>query len=210
MELYEQTCLFVIQIAECGAMKNKNKSKMMKSFNVPSREEVSESNQQIFDNLKSKLGFVPNLYATMAYSDTALANYLQFQHGKTSLSNKEKEVVNLVVSQGNECSYCQSAHTAISRMNGFTDEQILELRSGKASFNEKYDALVKLASEINLQRGRVTDDVLENFFNAGYNKANLVDVVMTIADKVVMNYLHNLTQIPVDFPLAQELEAAEA
>ena len=182
----------------------------MKTFNVPSREEVSESNQQIFDSLKDKLGFVPNLYATMAYSDTALANYLQLQQGKTSLSNKEKEVVNLVVSQGNECNYCQSAHTAISRMNGFTDDQILELRSGKASFNEKFDALVKLASEINLNRGNVSDETLENFFNAGYTKATVVDVIIAIADKVVMNYLHNLTQIPVDFPLAQELEVAEA
>lgn len=182
----------------------------MKTFNVPTREEVSENNQQIFDNLKGQLSFVPNLYATMAYSDTALANYLQFQQGKTSLSNKEKEVVNLVVSQGNNCSYCQSAHTAISKMNGFTEDQILELRSGKASFNEKFDALVKVASEININRGNVSESTLENFFNAGYTKGNLVDVVVAIGDKVVMNYLHNLTQIPVDFPPAQELDAVEA
>jgi uncharacterized peroxidase-related enzyme len=186
------------------------KQKIMKTFNVPTREEVGESNQQIFDNLKSQLGFVPNLYATMAYSDTALGNYLQLQQSKTSLSNKEKEVVNLVVSQGNNCTYCQSAHTAISKMNGFTDDQILELRSGKASFNEKFDALVKLASEINLNRGQVSESTLENFFNAGYSKGTLVDVVVAIADKVVMNYLHNLTQVPVDFPIAQELDTVEA
>lgn len=182
----------------------------MKTFNVPTREEVSENNQQIFDNLKSKLTFVPNLYATMAYSDTALGNYLQFQQGKTSLSNKEKEVVNLVVSQGNECTYCLSAHTAIGKMNGFSDDQILELRSGRASFNEKFDALAKLASEVNSNKGNVSDETLENFFNAGYTKGTLVDVIIAVADKVVMNYLHNLTQIPVDFPIAPELETVEA
>ena len=68
---------------------------------------------------------------------------------------------------------------------------------------------MKLASEINLNRGKVNDETLENFFNAGYTKAAVVDVIIAIADKVVMNYLHNLTQIPVDFPLAQELEVAE-
>lgn len=182
----------------------------MKTFNVPTREEVSESNQAIFDNLKKAIGFVPNLYAAMAHSETALGNYLQFQQGKTSLSNKEKEAINLVVSQGNACVYCQSAHTAIGKMNGFTDEQILELRAGSASFNAKLDALVKLASEINQNRGRVADSTLESFYNAGYTQGNLVDVVIVIGDKVVMNYLHNLTQIPVDFPLAQELEAVEA
>ncbi|WP_420386258.1 carboxymuconolactone decarboxylase family protein [Roseivirga sp.] len=182
----------------------------METFNVPTREEVSESNQAIFDNLKKAVGFVPNLYAAMAHSETALGNYLQFQQGKTSLSNKEKEAVNLAVSQGNGCVYCQSAHTAIGKMNGFTDEQILELRAGNASFSDKLDALVKLASEVNNNRGRVSDSTLENFYNAGYTKGNLVDVIIAVGDKVVMNYLHNLTQIPVDFPMAQELDAVEA
>jgi hypothetical protein len=41
-------------------------------------------------------------------------------------------------------------------------------------------------------------------------KGSLVDVVIAITDKVVMNYLHNITQIPIDFPIAPELELAAA
>ena len=48
----------------------------MEKFKVPSRAEVSESNQGIFDNLEKGLGFVPNLYAYYAKNDTALADYL--------------------------------------------------------------------------------------------------------------------------------------
>jgi len=180
----------------------------MTNFNVPTREEVSSNNQTIFDNLKKAVGFVPNLYAAIAYSDTALENYLQFQNAKTSLSNKEKEVVNLVVSQVNGCKYCQSAHTAIGKLNGFTDEQILELRQGYFSTNEKFDALVKTTKQIVLNKGKVDNTTLETFFNAGYTKATLVDVILAVGDKVVMNYLHNLTQIEIDFPVAQELETA--
>ncbi len=178
----------------------------MTNFNVPTREEVSTNNQEIFDNLKKAIGFVPNLYATIAHSDTALGNYLQFQNAKTSLSNKEKEVVNLVVSQVNGCSYCQSAHTAIGKMNGFTDDQILELRQGSFSSDDKFDSLVKIAKEITLNKGKVDDATLEAFFNVGYSKGTLVDVILAVGDKVVMNYLHNLTQIDIDFPVAQELE----
>lgn len=178
----------------------------MKKFTVPLREEVSAPNQAIFDNLKNNLGFVPNLYATMAYSDTALSNYLQFQNAKTSLSKKEKEVVNLVVSQVNGCRYCQSAHTAVGKMNGFTDEQILEIRSGSASFDAKLDALVRLTREITVHKGNSGEETLESFFAAGYDQGHLVDVIIAIADKVVMNYLHNITQVPIDFPVAPELE----
>jgi len=44
--------------------------------------------------------------------------------------------------------------------------------------------------------------LVDNFFAAGYNEGNLVDVIILIGDKTIMNYLHNLTDIPVDFPLA--------
>ncbi|MHA7944568.1 carboxymuconolactone decarboxylase family protein [Formosa sp. 3Alg 14/1] len=179
----------------------------MNTFNhIPSREDVSTNNQAIFDNLKKAVGFVPNLYATYAHSDTALENYLNFANAKTSLSAKEKEVVNLAVSQVNDCLYCLSAHTAIGKMNGFTDAQILELRAGYSSVNNKLDALAKLAKNITENRGKTDEAVLENFFNAGYTKGNLIDTIALVGDKTISNYIHSTTQVPVDFPVAQPLE----
>lgn len=181
----------------------------MKKFTVPSREEVSAANQAIFDSLNKALGFVPNLYATIAHSDNGLAKYLDFQNAKTSLSNKEKEAVNLVVSQVNGCVYCQSAHTVIGKMNGFTDDQIIDLRSGKAT-DAKLNALVQLAESITKNRGNADAQLVDNFFAQGYTNGNLVDLILQISDKTAMNYLHNLTKIPVDFPLAPSLELTAA
>ena len=178
----------------------------MSTFNVPTRNEVSENNQAIFDNLNKALGFVPNLYATYAHSDTALENYLTFSNAKTSLSAKEREVVNLAVSQVNNCIYCLSAHTAIGKMNGFSEEQILELRAGEASFDNKLDALARLARNITENRGRTDEAVLEIFFNAGYTNGNLIDTISLVGDKTISNYVHSTTQVPVDFPVAQPLE----
>ncbi|WP_372938255.1 carboxymuconolactone decarboxylase family protein [Seonamhaeicola sp.] len=180
----------------------------MSKINIPTREEVSPNNQAIFDNLQNSLGFVPNLYATYAHSETALENYLNFANAKTSLSAKEKEVVNLVVSEVNSCIYCLSAHTAIGKMNGFTDAQILEIRSGNASFDNKLDALAKLAKNATENRGNTNQDILNNFFNAGYSKGNLIDVLVLVGEKTISNYIHNTTQVPVDFPLAKPLEPA--
>ncbi|WP_296383875.1 carboxymuconolactone decarboxylase family protein [Winogradskyella sp.] len=178
----------------------------MNTFNVPTREEVSTNHQAIFDNLNKGLGFVPNLYATYAHSDTALENYLTFANAKTSLSAKEKEVVNLAVSQVNDCVYCLSAHTAIGKMNGFTDEQILELRAGFSSVNNKLDALAKLAKNITENRGKTDESILENYFNAGYTKGNLIDTISLVGDKTISNYVNNTTEVPIDFPVAQPLE----
>ncbi len=174
---------------------------MSTQFTVPTREQVSPANQTNFDSLNKALGFVPNLYATIAYSDNGLSRYLNFQSAKTSLSNKEKEAVNLIVSQVNGCLYCQSAHLVLGKMNGYTDEQLLDIRKGKSS-DTKLNALVALAADITKNRGRVGADVVDDFFAQGYTKENLVDLVLQVSDKTAMNYLHNLTQIPVDFPVA--------
>lgn len=180
----------------------------MESFNVPTREEVSSDNQAIFDNLKSQVGFVPNLYATYTYSENGLSDYLTLANRKTSLSGKEKEVINLVVSEVNNCTYCKAAHTAIGKMNGFSEEEILEIRGGTASFDSKLDALAKYVKSAVVNRSKPEESTIEAFFAAGYTKAQLVDTVILIGDKTISNFLHGSTQIPVDFPLAVELEAA--
>jgi uncharacterized peroxidase-related enzyme len=181
------------------------KNKKMKKFNVPTREEVSATNQAIFDKLNKALGFVPNLYATIAYSENGLEKFLTYQNAKTTLSNKEKEAVNLIVSQVNGCIYCLSAHTLIGKMNGFTDEQLLDIRREKAA-DSKLNALVALSADITKNRGRASTENVDAFFEAGYTNENLVDVILQVSDKTAMNYLHNLTEVPVDFPLAPSLE----
>ena len=181
----------------------------MTQFNVPTRSEVSESNQQIFDTLQKHVGFVPNLYATYAYSDTALGDYLALQNRKSTLRAVEREVINLVVSEVNGCRYCQSAHTALGKMNGLNDEQILEIRSGSASFDARLDALARFVKNITMNRSKPDPEVTEAFFAAGYSKANLVDVIMVIGDKFISNFLHGTTGIPIDFPLAPELNNSE-
>lgn len=181
----------------------------MKTFTVPGRDEVSPANQANFDVLQKAIGMVPNLYAAMAYSGNGLSKYLAYQGAKTSLNNREKEAVNLVVSEVNGCIYCLSAHTVIGKMNGFSEDETFRLRGGHAT-DPKLNVLVVLAKDITVNKGRVNPAKLEAFFAAGYDKGNLVDLILQISDKTAMNYLHNLTEIPLDFPLATKLNATAA
>jgi uncharacterized peroxidase-related enzyme len=177
----------------------------MKTIAVPTREQVSAANQVLFDTMAKNIGSVPNLFAVYAHSENALASYLAFSNAKTSLRAKEKEVINLVVSQVNSCDYCLAAHTAISKMQGFTDDQIVEIRKGSASFDAKLDALAKVAKSIAENKGHAEEQLLENFFAAGYNEGTLIDVVLVVGDKTVTNYIYALTKVPVDFPAAPAL-----
>ena len=174
----------------------------MKTFIVPTRDDVSPANQAIFDTLKQKLGRVPNSYAFMASSENGLATYLAFSNAKSSLNIKEKEVINLTVSEINGCNYCTSAHTAIGKLNGFTDDQILEIRHGSISFDAKLDALAQLAKEITNNKGNASQEAIDNFFAAGYTNESLVDTLLIISERTFSNYLNAIVNVPIDFPIA--------
>lgn len=186
-------------------------SNLMTQFKVPTREEVSEANQAIFDKLQGMVGFVPNLYAYYANNETALGDYLTLQNRKSTLRAKEREVINLVVSQVNECDYCLAAHTAIGKMNGFSEKETVEIRKGEVSFDEKLGALARFVRETTEKRGKPSREAVEAFFAAGYTEAHLVDVLIVIGDKTISNYLHGVTQIPIDWepapPLSEETAA---
>jgi AhpD family alkylhydroperoxidase len=177
----------------------------MKTIQVPRYEQVSPANQALFDSLKKGLGMVPNLYATLAHSEHALGNYLALQQGRSSLSAKAREVINLVVSQVNACEYCLAAHTVIGKMNGFSDEQVIEIRRGRASFDPRLDALARLVRGIASERGHADPALVQAFFDAGWTEGNLVDAIVVIGDKTVTNYLHGTTKVPLDFPPAPAL-----
>lgn len=173
-----------------------------RTFLVPTRDVASEDSKPYFDKLQAGLGFIPNLYATFAHSETALGDYLKLQARKTSLSLKEKEIVNLVVSQVNDCTYCLAAHTLLGQKAGFTIEQTIEIRRGYFAGNSKFDALARFSRSVAENRGKVSDEDRAMIFNAGYTEGNVVDIIVLIGDKIITNYLHSVTEVPVDFPEA--------
>lgn len=179
----------------------------MQTIDVPLLKNLTAENQLILKTMEKTIGFIPNLYATMAHSVHGLRNYEQFEKGKHSLTLKEVEVINLVTSQINYCAYCLSAFTLIGKLNGFSDSDMNEIRKGYFSADSKLDALAKLVLDIVLYKGKMTDDtILPNFFTAGFTKENLIDTVNLIGLRCISNYLHNMTEVPLDFPPAPELK----
>lgn len=178
----------------------------MKGFRIPHRTEITSENRALFDKLTSMLGTVPNLYAGFAWSTHALRTYLALENAKSSLNARQREAIHLIVSQVNNCQYCITAHSEIARMNGFTKEQIEEIRTGTATFDRRLDAIVRLAGSVAENKGRCEETLVQSFFAAGLTNENLVDLVVVVGYMIVANYLQALINIPLDFPLAGDWE----
>ncbi|MES2458000.1 MAG: carboxymuconolactone decarboxylase family protein [Bacteroidota bacterium] len=179
----------------------------MKTIEVPAKAQVSIESQAIFEGIQKKLGKVPNLYATIGYSSHALKGMLDFEGSLTAstmFTAKEREAINLIVSQVNSCDYCLAAHTALAQMRGFSKADTVDIR--KAEVNDpKLSVIVNLAKSISSQKGAADAALLESFFSLGYTEAALIELIGLVALRTFTNYVYTNTAVPIDFPLAEKI-----
>ena len=181
----------------------------MKNLEVLNREQVKTETQAIFDGLKQKIGMVPNIYAAAANSHFGLKALLDLGETlkKGDLTAQEVEAVALAVGETNQCQYCLSAHTTVGKMVGLTEDQTIDIRSGQID-DPKLKALTDLAKEITERRGHPSEAAIQSFFQAGYSKGALVDVIGLVALNTFTNYVNHIADTPIDFPLAPQQSAA--
>ena len=95
--------------------------------------------QQIQENVEKKFGFVPEVFQAMGRNGDFLGSLMQLSDvaGK-GLDPKTKELISIAVSAVNGCEYCLSAHRAIAKGAGATDEEItaaVEVAAAMSAFN---------------------------------------------------------------------------
>ncbi|MFC4211628.1 carboxymuconolactone decarboxylase family protein [Pedobacter lithocola] len=178
----------------------------MKTISVPTDEQVSPETRLIFEKMKKRMGKVPNLYATMGYSEHALKAFLGLEEQLSGgiFSAKEREAVALAVSEINQCDYCLAGHTQSAIRYGFTLEDTLDIRRGLTQ-DPKITILIQLAQSFTQNQGRADLQLVDNFFSGGYNEAALMELIGFITVRVFTNYVYAVTKIPIDFPPAAKL-----
>ena len=156
------------------------------------------------EQARKKLGFIPNLYAVLAEAPAALESYLSLGaiFDKTSLTPTERQVVLLAASRANHCEYCMAAHSVIARMQSVPDAVVEALRDGHAIADTKLEALRGLTTAVVQKRGVLDAQDLETFFEAGYSRANVLEVILGVAMKTISNYANHIAATPLDSAFA--------
>jgi uncharacterized peroxidase-related enzyme len=165
----------------------------------------------LLDAVKSKMGMVPNLTKVMANSPAVLEGYLGLAGALAGggLPPKLKELLALDVGVANGCDYCVSAHTALGKRSGLTEEQIASGRKG-TSEDPKTAAALAFARKLLTVRGRATDADLATVRAAGYTDGEIAEIVGHVALNTFTNYLNNVAETDIDFPKAPPIDHHEA
>jgi len=153
---------------------------------------------------------VPNLFRVVANSPAALEGYVGLSGalGKGALPAPTRERIALAIAEINGCNYCLSAHTYIGRNLAKLDDAEMTANRSGASNDPHADAAVRFAAQVARARGHVAAADVAAVKAAGYDDAQIVEIVLHVALNTWTNYLNEVAQTEIDFPLIETRKAA--
>ncbi len=172
------------------------------TYTVHNEETAPAAARATLAGAKKAFGFVPNLLGVMAEAPALVNGYTTLSRifEETSFSPAERQIVLLTVSYENECTYCVAAHSIVAAMQKVPAEAVGAIRDGKPIADAKLEALRRFTAAVTRTRGRPSDDDTRAFMNAGYGKAQVLEVILGIGVKLLSNYTNHIADTPLDAP----------
>jgi len=146
-------------------------------------------------------GFVPNLFEELSEHNPAVAKaYLASSDllKQGTLTDDEREVVQLTVSRYNDCHYCSNVHATMGLDIGLDNDTVETISRGGLPSDERYRALVQAARLLLDKRGWLDEDDLEDLRAQGLSRAELYEINAFIGLKTLSNYVNHVNETPVD------------
>ena len=168
------------------------------------------ASRPLLEAVKEQLGLVPNMFRLVANSPAALEGYLGLSGAlnKGALPAPTRERIALAVAEINGCNYCLSAHTYLGKNLAKLDDAEISANRNGASTDPKADAAVRFAVKVVRARGHVSDDDVRAVRSAGYDDAQVIEIVLHVALNTWTNYINMVAETDIDFPIVTTRKAA--
>jgi|SRR5882724_9933180 len=173
-------------------------------------EAAPTASQPLLNAVKEKLGVAPNLFRLVANSPASLEGYVSLfgALGKGTLPAATGERIALAVAEINGCSYCLSAHTYLGKNVAKLDDAEMTANRNGASNDPKADAAVRFAAKVARERGHVSEQDFHAVKQAGYDDAQIIEIVLHVALNTWTNYINEVAKTEIDFPAIAPRKAA--
>jgi uncharacterized peroxidase-related enzyme len=184
---------------------------MMARIAIPtSIEAAPASATALLNEVRRKLGAVPNMFRLLANSPAVLEGYFSLDAAldKGALDARSRERIALAVAEVNGCGYCLAAHTFVGRKVAKLDDAEIAANRVGGSKHAKADAAVRFAALVAEKRGHVSEADLAGVKAAGYGDAELIEIVAHVALNVLTNYVNEVFDTDIDFPAVGPRKAA--
>jgi len=185
----------------------------MSRIHTPATVEAAPTASQSFlHTVQKMLDSVPNLFRVVSNSPVALEGYLGMSGAlsKGTLPAATCERIALAIAEVNACNYCLSAHTYIGKNLAKLDDAEITANRNGSSNDIKAAAAVKFAVKVAKERGHVSDADVKAVKDAGYDDAQIIEIVQHVALNTWTNYINEVAKTEIDFPVVETRSAKAA
>lgn len=172
----------------------------MTTFTIHNTDSAPAGSKEQLESAKQRMGQIPNLYGVLAEAPIAVEAYdvLGGLLMKSSFTPSERHVTWFTINAYHDCHYCMAAHTFLAKGENVPDDVIETARTVGSYTDPKLEALRLFTLKLVENRGWAAPQDLEAFLAAGFTKQHVLEIVVTIAHKVLSNYTNHIVETPVD------------
>ena len=153
---------------------------------VPDREDVPDGVARLWDKAREAFGFVPNVFRAQAVNGEqflAWWGYFNLLVNKEGhLSNSDRELLAVVVSSVNRCTYCEVSHGAALRTfsNDAVTADLVASNWRQAGLKEREVVMCAYAEKLTLHPAEVTEADLGPLRAVGLDDHEIVELVQVV------------------------------
>jgi uncharacterized peroxidase-related enzyme len=173
----------------------------MIDFAVHTAETAPAASRPLLESIGRNFGFVPNLFGVFAESPAALRGALAIYEAfsTSSLSRAEQQLIMLATSEANDCQYCVAAHSTLAKKMAKVAPDLVDAVRRRAPLADaKLDALVTFTRKVVEQRGVLPDAEVAAFLDAGYTRAQVIELLLGVGMKTFNNYVVHIAHTPLN------------
>lgn len=159
--------------------------------------------RQLFQEVRSTVGMVPDLLLVMANSPVVLEGYLALNRAleRSVLPERLREQMALAIAEQHRSEYWVAGHVALGRAAGLSEEEIMDARGGRSS-SGKVQTVLRCARRMIAAGGELADEDWGRLRAAGYSDREITEMVAWICVNTFNDYFAQATRTEIDFPKA--------
>ena len=153
---------------------------------VPGVEDVPEGVQRLWEKSREAFGFIPNVFRAQALNGAQFEAWWKYfnllVNKEGHLTNAERELIAVVVSGINRCTYCVVSHGAALRE--YSGDPVMSDLVGinwrQAELDERQTAMAEYAELLTRAPASVDESDLEPMRAAGMDEHEILEAVQVI------------------------------
>jgi uncharacterized peroxidase-related enzyme len=154
---------------------------------VPEEQSLPEDIQALFEQMREKPGFVPNVYRAYGLRPNQLRGFIALYDSimtdDSGLTKAEREMIAVAVSARNHCFYCLVSHGAVLRVRA-KDEVLADTVAANyraADLSPRQRAMLDFALKITDASDTCADADVDGLRAHGFSDEDIMDIAQTAA-----------------------------